>query len=80
MMTRNHVLHGHRAVTVGVLGVAALLAVGVWGVINLVERDWFIGGVFVACALLGVPSLISTVRRMRRQERRSSTPASRRPG
>jgi hypothetical protein len=56
-------------VTVGVLGAAALLAVGVWGVVNLAAGDWFIGGLFVACALFGVPSVVSRVRRLRREER-----------
>ena len=51
----------------GVLGAVALVAIGVWGVVKLGEGDWFIGGAFVACALLGVRSLFSTVRRMRRE-------------
>ena len=68
-MTTDHVSHGHRAVTVGVLGAAALLAVGVWGVVNLLDGDWFIGGLFAACALFGAPSLVSRVRRLRREER-----------
>ena len=68
-MTTDHVARGHRAVTVGVLGAAALLAVGVWGVVNLLDGDWFIGGLFVACALFGVPSVVSRVRRLRREAR-----------
>ncbi len=68
MMT-DRVAHGHRAVTAGLLGAAALLAVGVWGVVNLLDGDWFIGLLFVACALFGVPSAVSRVRRLRREER-----------
>ena len=74
MVAMEHMIRGHRAVTVGVLGAVAFLAVGVLGVVNLVEGDWFIGGLFVACALVGLPSLVSTVRRMRREERSSPTP------
>ena len=76
----DHRIRAHRAVTVGVLGVAALVAVGVWGVVNLVEGDWFIGGLFVACVLFGLPSLVSSVRRMRREERGSSSAANKQPG
>jgi len=50
-----------------VLGAVALLAIGAWGVVKLGGDDWFIGGAFVVCALLGVRSLVSTVRRMRRE-------------
>ena len=39
------------------LGVAVYLAVGVWGVVNLAEGDWFIGGVMVTVMLVGLPSL-----------------------
>jgi hypothetical protein len=63
----NYFIRRHRAITVAVLGSVALLAIGVWGVINLVEGDWFIGGLFVACVLVSLPSLASTVRRMRRE-------------
>ena len=74
MVTIEHLMHGHRAVLVGVLLAVGFVAIGVWGIVNLTEGDWFIGGLFIACALLGLPSLISTVRRVRREERRSSSP------
>ena len=48
------------------LRAVALLALCVWGVVNLVAGDWFIGGVMLACVLLGVPSLVSTLQRPRR--------------
>ena len=56
-----------RALILGVVGAVALVAIGVWGAVKLGEGDWFIGGAFVACALLGARSLFSTVRRMRRE-------------
>ena len=62
------VTRGHGAVAVGVLGTLAFLAVGVWGVANLVEGDWFIGGLFLVCAVAGLPSVVSTARRLRREE------------
>ena len=68
MMIVDHLVHGHRALKVGVLRSVLLLVLGVWGVVELVEGDWFIGGVLLACVLLGVPSLVSTVRRIRREE------------
>ena len=54
-----------RALTLGMLGALALVAIGAWGVVKIAEGDWFIGGAFVVCALLGARSLFSTVRRMR---------------
>ena len=59
-------MHGHRSIKVGVLRAFVLVALSAWGVINLVEGDWFIGGVVLACVLLGVPSLVSTLHRPRR--------------
>ena len=67
MMIVDHLVHGHRALKVGVLRSVLLLVLGVWSV-ELVEGDWFIGGVLLACVLLGVPSLVSTARRIRREE------------
>ena len=68
MTTVDHLIRGHRAVAAGVLGALGLLLVGVWGVVNLLEGDWFIGGIFVASAVVAAPSLVSTVRRLRRDE------------
>ena len=59
----------HRALIVGILGTAAIVGIGVWGIVNLAGGDWFIGGLFVGCALVSLPSLLTTVRRMRREER-----------
>ena len=80
MATIDDVIHGHRAAALGVLGALAYLAIGVWTVVNFVEADWVMGGIGAACVLVGVPKLISTVLRLRRQERRASPPAQRTPG
>ena len=70
-MIVDHVIHGHRALTVSVLvRVAALVGLGVWGVVKLADGDWFIGGVLVACVLLGSQSLVTRVQRVRRSRRR----------
>ena len=71
MVTIDHIVHGHRAATVGVLGAVAYLGIGIWAVVNLVEADWVMSGIGTACVLVGVPKLISTVQRLRRRERRS---------
>jgi hypothetical protein len=54
-----------------VLRAVALLGLGVWGVVKLTEGDWFIGGVLVACVLLGLQSLVTSIRH------RSGPPANR---
>ena len=48
------------------LRAVALLVLAVWGVINLADGDWVIGGLLVGCVVFGLPSLVSTVWRMRR--------------
>ena len=80
MVITDHWMHGHRAAKVGVLGAVAYLGICVWTVVNLFDGDWVMGGIGAACVLVGVPRLISTVRRMRRQERRSPPPAHTTPG
>jgi hypothetical protein len=74
MVTLDLVTRGHRAAALGTLGAVAFLAVGVWGIVNLLDGDWFIGGLFLGCMLLGLSSLTSTVRSMRRKERAASAP------
>ena len=75
MMILDHVMQGHRAAVVAVLGALAYLGIAAWAVVNFAEADWIIGGIAAACVLVGVPKLISTVRRLRRQERRMPPPA-----
>jgi hypothetical protein len=80
MATIDGVIHEHRAAALGVLGALAYLAIGVWALVNFLEADWVMGGIGAACVLVGVPKLISTVQRMRREERRASPPAHTTPG
>lgn len=74
MLGIDHIVHGHRAAALGWLGTVAYLALAAWGVVNLTEADWFVGALFLGCALVGLPALASTVRRMRRVERRRRRP------
>ena len=80
MTVKNHVMHPQQAATVALLGGLAYLGIGVWAVINFVEADWVMGGIGAACALVGVPKLISSVRRPRRKKRRSPPPGHATPG
>ena len=52
-----------RRMLTSVLAAVAWLLIGAWGVLNLSEQDWFIGGVMLGCALIGLWSL--AVRRHR---------------
>lgn len=65
-------MSGSRASAVGVLGAVAFVLVGVWGVVNLSEGDWFIGGVMLASAVIGLWSLV--VRTLRERRRRPRDP------
>ena len=60
-------MHVSRSAATLLLGAVAFVLVGVWGVVNLTEGDWFIGGLMVACAIVG---LWSTVVRLFQQRRR----------
>ena len=53
-----------RAVTT-VLAAVAWVVIGGWGALNLSEGDWFIGGLMLACALVGLWSLALRVLRAR---------------
>lgn len=79
-MILDHVMRGHRAAVAAALGTLAYLGIGGLAVVNFVEADWVMGGIATECVLVGVPKLISTVQRMRRQERRTAPPAHRTPG
>ena len=79
-MILDHVMKGHRAAAVAVLGALAYLGIAAWAVVNFAEADWVMGGIAAACLLVGVPKLISTVQRMRRRERRTPPPAHPTPG
>jgi hypothetical protein len=51
-------MRANRSLMMSLLGIAAYVAVGVWGVVNLAEGDWFVGGVMLGAALVGLPSLV----------------------
>jgi hypothetical protein len=46
-----------------VLALAALacMLVGVWGVVKLAGEDWFIGVVFLVCAVIGLARVLGRV-------------------
>ena len=60
-------MHASRASVIGVLGAAGFVLVGVWGVVNLAEGDWFIGVVMVGSAVIGLWSLLVRVLQQRRR-------------
>ena len=66
MVNLGQAVHERRAVMSLALRAMAFLVLAVWGVINLVEGDWVIGGLLVGCVVFGLPSLVSTVWRLRR--------------
>ena len=51
-------MRANRASVIGVLGAAGFVLVGVWGVVNLSEGDWFIGFGMVGSAVIGLWSLL----------------------
>ena len=60
-------MHVTRSAATGLLGAVAFVLVGVFGVVNLAERDWFIGGVLVASAIVSLWSLVVRVLQHRRR-------------
>ena len=60
------------SVAAGVLGVVAFVVVAAWGVVNLSEGDWFVGGVMVGSAIVGLWSLV--VRLLQERRRRTRRP------
>ena len=61
-----------RATVVDVVVAVAFVLLGVWGVINLSDGDWFIGGVLVASAVIGLRS--RTIRLVQARHRRQRGP------
>jgi hypothetical protein len=53
-----------RILTLASAAVAWVL-LGIWGVVNLAQEDWFIGGVMLGCAFVGLWSLATRVLRDR---------------
>jgi hypothetical protein len=66
MVNLGQAVREHRAAMSPALRAVAFLGLAVWGVVNLVEGDWVIGGLLVGCVVFGLPSLVSNVWRMRR--------------
>jgi hypothetical protein len=66
MVNLGHAVHEHRAAMSLALRAAAFLVLAVWGVINLGQGDWVIGGLLVGCVVFGLPPLVSKVWRIRR--------------
>jgi hypothetical protein len=64
-----------------VLAAVAWVLLGSWGVVNLAQGDWFVGGVMLGCAVVGLWSLATRVARERRGHGpRRQPPADRRTG
>jgi hypothetical protein len=60
-------MHVSRSAATGLLGAVAFVLAGVLGVVNLADGDWFIGGVLVASAMVGLWSLVVRVLQQRRR-------------
>ena len=73
-------MHMSRSVATAVLGVVAFVLAGVWGVVNLAEGDWFIGGVLVASAIVGLWSLVVRLLQDRRRPPGPFPPANKAAG
>ena len=65
---------GSRTTAIGVLAAVAFVLVGVWGVVNLSEGDWFIGGVMLASSVVGLWSLVVRMLQERRRRPRGRFP------
>ena len=63
-----------RAAAADVIAAFAFVVVGVWGVVNLSESDWFIGGVMVASSVVALWSLAVRVLQARRRRPRGPSP------
>ena len=67
-------MHASRASVIGVLGAAGFVLVGVWGVVNLSEGDWFIGVGMAGSAVVGLWSLLVRALQQRRHGRGGPLP------
>lgn len=63
---------GSRTSAIAVLAAVAFVLIGLWGVVNLSEGDWFIGGVMLASAVVGLWS--QGVRMLQERRRRPRGP------
>jgi hypothetical protein len=69
----------HGRVLTSVLAAVAWVLVGIWGVVNLAQEDWFIGGVMLGCAFVGLWSLAVRVLRDRHGHGRRPGPRAGKP-
>jgi hypothetical protein len=60
-------MHVSRSAATGLLGAVAFVLAGVLGVVHLADGDWFIGGILVASAMVGLWSLVVRVLQQRRR-------------
>ena len=67
-------MHASGAAARAVLAAIAFLVVGVWGVINLSDGDWFIGGVMLGSAVVTLWSLAVRLLQHRRRPPRGPVP------
>ena len=65
---------GSRTSVIGVLAAVAFVLVGLWGVVNLAEGDWFIGGVMLASVVVGLWSQVVRILQERRRRPRGPLP------
>ena len=72
-------MRGSRKTVVEVLAAVAMVLLGVWGVVNLSEGDWFIGGVLVASAVIGFWSRAIRLLQARRRRPRGPFPPVNKP-
>jgi hypothetical protein len=59
---------------IDLLGAVAFVLLGIWGVVNLSQGDWFISGVVVATAVVGLWSRVVRLLQERRRRSRGSLP------
>jgi uncharacterized membrane protein YdjX (TVP38/TMEM64 family) len=72
-------MHVSRSAATSLLGAVAFVFVGVLGAVNLSDGDWFIGGVMVACAIVGLWSLVVRLVQQRRRRPPGAFPPANKP-
>jgi hypothetical protein len=72
-------MKGRRAAVRDALTAVAFVLIAVWGVINLSESDWFIGGVMTVSAVIGLWSLGVRGLQARRRRPRGPFPPANKP-
>jgi hypothetical protein len=70
---------GNGRILTAVLATVAWVLIGVWGVLNLAQSDWFIGGVMLGGAVVGLGSRADRVLRDRHARGRGAGPPANKP-